>query len=193
MPARPFVLLLFVCLSSTQAAEIARLSPQTWDEYAPLGKEVDCIYGDYVLRNDRLVVVIADPLPTRNANMTVREVGGAIIDLTRRKSQSDQLSAYYPEARRYPLKFRELGVLDGVKVTGPPDSLAAKGQGVYFAAAAEATKEKPGVQVTYTLHDGWDYVLIHTRYTNPGDAPLDVDLIDSLRADKGFEFAKAGQ
>lgn len=32
------------------AAEIARLTPQTWDAFAPAGKEVDCIYGDYVLR-----------------------------------------------------------------------------------------------------------------------------------------------
>ncbi len=109
------------CLSALlTAAEITRLAPQTWDEFAPAGKEVDCIYGDYVLRNDRIVAVIADPLPTRSANMTVRDVGGAIIDLTRRGKQSDQLSAYYPEARRYPLVFREAGVRDGEKVSEPP-------------------------------------------------------------------------
>jgi len=57
---------------SVPATELVRLTPDTWDEYAPAGKEVDCIYGDYVLRNDKMIVVIAEPLPTRNANMTVR-------------------------------------------------------------------------------------------------------------------------
>lgn len=188
MPGQRFVLLLFACLpltSSLPAADVARLSPHTWDEYVPRGKEVDCIYDDYVLRNDRLVVVIADALPTRNANMTVREVGGAIIDLTRRGRQSDQLSAYYPEARRYPLKFREMGVL------GAKDQ--AEGAIVNLVVGAEAEKGKPAVEIHYLLSDGWDYLLVQTRYTNAGDTSLEVDLIDSLRADKGFEFMKAGQ
>ena len=85
------------------AAEFAVLSPQTWEAFAPHGKEVDAIYGDYVLRNDKIVAVIAQPLATRNANMTVRNVGGCIIDLTERNAQNDQLSAYYPAGARYPM------------------------------------------------------------------------------------------
>ncbi|MCA9146363.1 MAG: hypothetical protein KDB05_26455, partial [Planctomycetales bacterium] len=42
------------------ATELVRLTPATWDNYAPAGKEVDCIYGDYVLRNDQIIVVIAE-------------------------------------------------------------------------------------------------------------------------------------
>src|SRR5690348_11170155 len=83
------VALVFSLASAASGAELAVLKPETWDEYAPRGKEVDCIYGDFVLRNDRIVVVVAQPLAGRNANMTVRNVGGAIIDLTRVDRHSD--------------------------------------------------------------------------------------------------------
>ena len=88
--------MLLLAGSMAAGAEFAVLSPQTWEAFAPHGKEVDAIYGDYVLRNDKIVAVIAQPLATRNANMTVRNVGGCIIDLTERNAQNDQLSAYYP-------------------------------------------------------------------------------------------------
>ena len=60
----------------------------------PAGKEADWILGDHILRNDRIVAVIGDTLPTRNANMTVRNVGGAIIDLTTVSHPNDQLGCY---------------------------------------------------------------------------------------------------
>src|SRR5688500_13622572 len=66
---------LTTCLAGLRqgsAAEVAILTEKNWDEFAPQGKEVDCIYGDIVLRNDKIIVVIAQPLPSRNANMTVR-------------------------------------------------------------------------------------------------------------------------
>ena len=75
--------------------ELAILNEKIWDQFVPTGKEVDAIYGDFVLRNDKMIVVIANPVAGRNANMTVKDVGGAIIDLTTRDRQSDQLSAYY--------------------------------------------------------------------------------------------------
>src|SRR5437764_15473690 len=64
------------------AAELAVLTEANWDKLAPLGKEVDCILGDYALKSDRLWAVVAQPAPWRNANMTVKQVGGAVIDLT---------------------------------------------------------------------------------------------------------------
>src|SRR6185436_20688676 len=78
------------------AAEWVRLTPENWDEFAPKGKEVDAIYGDIVLRNRDLVAVIANPVPGRNANLTINNAGGSIIDLTRRDTQSDQLGAVIP-------------------------------------------------------------------------------------------------
>ncbi len=61
---------------NVRAAEVIRLVEKNWDASVPQGKEVDCIYGDWVLRNDKIVAVIAEALPGRNANMTVRNVGG---------------------------------------------------------------------------------------------------------------------
>src|ERR1700685_4006932 len=86
----------FAATVRLSAADLVVLTPQTWDEFAPAGKEVDCIYGDLVLRNDRLVAVIANPVATRNANMTVKNVGGCIIDLSVAAPQNDQLGAFYP-------------------------------------------------------------------------------------------------
>src|SRR5262245_14258297 len=82
--------------NSSQAAEVAILSESTWDEFAPGGKEVDAIYGDIVLRNDKLVAVIAAPVDGRNANMTIKNVGGCLIDFTTRAKENDQLGAFYP-------------------------------------------------------------------------------------------------
>src|ERR1041384_4441155 len=91
-----FMTMLLVTSSIARSADFAVLSPQNWEELAPKGKEVDAIHGDYLLRNDKIVAVIAQPLATRHANMTVRNVGGCLIDLTERDAQNDQLSAYYP-------------------------------------------------------------------------------------------------
>src|SRR5271170_4006340 len=99
--------------ASAPAADLVALSPQTWDRYIPLGKEVDGIYGDFELANDQLIAIVAHPKRGRNANMTVREVGGCLIDLTRRDRQSDQLSAFYPGAQTRDLKFA------GIEVEAP--------------------------------------------------------------------------
>ncbi len=93
----PFLLAILAGLSGVvRAADLVALSPQTWDRYLPQGKEVDGIYGDFALANDQILSVVAHPRQGRNANMTVRGVGGCLIDLTRRDRQSDQLSAFYP-------------------------------------------------------------------------------------------------
>lgn len=180
-------------VSAASAAELARLSPQTWQEFAPAGKEVDCIYGDYVLRNDRIVAVIADPIPTRHANMTVREVGGAIIDLTRRHGQSDQLGAYYPEGRRFPFTLKAFGVGGQKHIPQANEPIRLQGKDVFFSVSSPGTDDKPAVGIYYSLADNWDFIMIHTVYENTGNAPIEVDVLDSLRADKGFTFAKPGQ
>ena len=69
--------------TDSRATDLVTLSPQNWDAYAPIGKEADAIYGDFVLRNERVTAVIARPVRMRNANMMVRDVGGMIIDLAR--------------------------------------------------------------------------------------------------------------
>ncbi|MDH3718856.1 MAG: hypothetical protein OES79_12115, partial [Planctomycetota bacterium] len=180
---------LALCLHACTAAmgaELATLSPATWDEFAPQGKEVDCIYGDLVLRNDQLVAVLARPIPGRNANMMVRRVGGMLIDLTQRKSQSDQLSAFYPGATRLAFDSPE-------QMTVTVDGMAigkdqASGKSVVVAFRAIDASSRLPTTTTYSVTDGHPYVAIETTYENPGDEPVTAGLADSLRADRTFKF-----
>ena len=188
-PLPTVFLLIAICLtaSTASAAELVRLSSDTWDEYAPQGKEVDCIYGDYVLRNDRIVAVVAQPVDGRNANMTVRNVGGGVIDLTRRDRQNDQLSAFYPGGTQMAWRTVEAGgQIGGVSGAAKP---VEKDSTVSLICGAESP---PGATVRYSLADGWDWLLVETTYTNGGDKPVDVTLADDLRADGSFEKASDG-
>src|SRR6185437_3116331 len=147
MLAVVFSLSLASCNSAASAAELAVLKPQTWDEYAPQGKEVDCIYGDFVLRNDEIVAVVAQPIAGRNANMTVRNVGGGIIDLTRRDEQSDQLSAFYPGGTQ--MAWRSV---DGAEhTTGGDKNAVTKAKSVTLTCLDEPAADKPAALVRYTL------------------------------------------
>jgi len=47
---------LFCWPAGGSCGELAVLSAKTWDEFVPKGKEVDAIYGDFVLRNDRTAI-----------------------------------------------------------------------------------------------------------------------------------------
>jgi hypothetical protein len=186
-----FVLLAASLLLATHssAAEIAILQPDTWDDFAPAGKEVDAIYGDYVLKNDQIVAVIAQPLATRNANMTVRNVGGCLIDLTRVEEPNDQLSAFYPAAAKYPLI-----ALDGLRIrvddreTSFKDAARAAGKRIVLEIAADEVKDKPRLTVRYTLDEGASCLLVETIYTNPTDKPVEDEAADSIRADRTFTF-----
>ncbi len=166
-------LVLGVGIVPALATELVQLTESNWDEFVPHGKEVDCIYGDWVLRNDHLVAVIAEAIPTRNANMTVRNVGGSVIDLTVRDLQSDQLSAYYPLGTRY-------------KLAGP--SLSRKDRSVQISFRGPAKDERSTAQVTYALPNDARWLKITTRITNTSDKPLELNLVDSIRADGEFEF-----
>jgi hypothetical protein len=183
---------LFLILSLTatlSAAELVTLTPETWDKYAPQGKEVDCIYGDFVLRNDRIIVVVAQPIVGRNANMTVRNVGGCVIDLTRVDRQSDQLSAYYPGGNQ--MAWREV---EGASAT-PEHSeknASTKASSVRLTCRTQTSDDKLTANVRYTLEDGWDWLLVETTYVNSSQKPFDVQLVDDMRADGSFEKVADG-
>ncbi|HND53020.1 MAG TPA: CehA/McbA family metallohydrolase [Pirellulaceae bacterium] len=175
------------------AADLVTLNAENWDEYAPHGKEVDCIYGDYVLRNDRIVLVVGRPVAGRNANMTVKAVGGCVIDLTTRGNQNDQLSAYFPGGSRF--NFTKVA---GVRAAADEQPLAAtadpklQGKKVVLECDADAAEGKPAVTVRYTLEDGQPFVVVETVLKNGGAAALSEDLADAIRADKVFDFGSDG-
>ncbi len=166
------------CTNRTQAVEVTRLAEEVWDDAVPQGKEVDAIYGDWVLRNDHLIVVIADAIEGRNANMTVRNVGGSVIDLTESAKQSDQLSAYYPVGTGYQLSGP---VADGEPITE-------KGAHAKLTFRGPALDERSRAEVVYDLADGDRWLKITTRITNTGKQPLELKRLDAIRADGEFEF-----
>lgn len=184
-----FCLTFLVAGSIVSAADFAVLSPQTWEAFAPQGKEVDAIYGDYVLRNDRIVAVIAQPVATRHANMTVRNVGGAVIDLTDRNVQNDQLAAYYPAGARYPMTSptRVRLILDG-QTAAMMSPLPSSGRTVTLEVDADQTEGKPHLTVRYVLTDGSPHLVVETIYRNSTAGAVSDDLSDAIRADRTFTF-----
>jgi hypothetical protein len=166
------------------AAEMVELNEKNWNEYVPAGKEVDGIYGDYALRSDRLIAIVGKAVNTRHANMTIKDVGGALIDLTRRSAPSDQLGCFYPHAGAYVLE-------------GPvewPDEFAPNGNACRVAFRAKpidgaGTPRSADLQmiVGYELVDGADHLAVKTLVKNATAQPIEIQLADSVRADGEFQ------
>ncbi|RIK73565.1 MAG: hypothetical protein DCC68_24635 [Planctomycetota bacterium] len=196
MPRWTFFVALSLLSLATRlpAAEIVTITAENLDKgIAPAGKEADWILGDHVMRNDKIVAVFGNPIPTRNANMTVKNVGGCIIDLTERDRPNDQLSAYYPGGGGYVFGFG-LAAATSRNATPSAESVApavaanvaASGEAVHLRVVAKPSDGGPRVEVAYHLVDGDDFMTVTTKYTNPHDKPIKVDLIDRVRADRTF-------
>ncbi len=180
------------CVVSSQSedpfpVEVIRLTDENWEAVAPLGKEVDAIVGDLVLRNRLVVAVIAQPIPTRNANMTVKAVAGGLIDLTTRDQESDQLSAFYPGQREY--TYREWAVVDHAGQSQPGDQVTAikSTKSITVVVRAAANNGKPAVETRYTLRDSSRIVEVTTTFKNETAVAMKVPLMDDLRCDGGKE------
>jgi hypothetical protein len=152
--------------ATTHSAELAILGPDNWSAYAPQGKEVDAIYGDVVLRNDKLVAVIAQAVSTRNANMGIKNVGGCLIDFTTRDNPNDQLACYYPLAKT--VAWRTLN--GDPAFTGEPLNPNSRTAGVTVSAVVE--EGKLTAETSYTLEDGADHLVVVTRLTNLTGEPI---------------------
>jgi hypothetical protein len=190
--ANLFLAIALGILHPAMAGEIIRLTEANYEQFAPKGKEVDAIYGDFVLRNEHLIVVISHPTPTRQANMTVRGVGGMIIDLTTRKNPNDQLSAYYAGAAQSQFidpKWMVIKVdgesVDPAKFDGPM-----AGARIELRFVSPAAAGKPEHAVRYEIADDTDFVLVESTYTNTAKEgePLKVSRADTIRADRTFVF-----
>lgn len=179
------VLMAAALAPQAHGAEIVRLTPSTYPLYVPEGKEVDAIYGDFALRNDHVVAVVADPLPTRNANMTTRTVGGCLIDLTRLDAQSDQLTAYYAAGISALWEFGGVEV-DGERLDDSVDmtQLRADGNSVSLMMHLPGGAGERRQTVRYTLEDGQDRLQMRLTYENEGDEPLTVSNSTQLRMDQ---------
>ncbi|MCA9079642.1 MAG: CehA/McbA family metallohydrolase [Planctomycetaceae bacterium] len=168
------------------SVEFAVLNEQNWDQFVPEGKEVDAIYGDIVLRNKHVVAVIAQPLASRNANMTVRQVGGCLIDFTTREHQSDQLSCFYPGQRDYPYSSWTAATATENSITIMPDQQRRSGH-VSVTVRSEGNATRPTVETTYELGADDQVLKVSSRYSHSTGAPILVTLQDDMRIDGGKE------
>ncbi|MEM1068091.1 MAG: CehA/McbA family metallohydrolase [Planctomycetota bacterium] len=141
------------------------------------GKETDWIDGDYVIKNDHIVAVIARPGPVRDANMTTRGVGACLIDLSRIDSPSDQLSCFYPLGGRYQFhddQLIEMGELEG--------------GGVFWRCQSSrpVADNQTTATIEYQLRDGNPFLTVIT--TIEGKNADGVKANDGVRADRTFRF-----
>ena len=173
---------MFVFRTPALGAEVDQIDNHNWEALVPDGKEVDSIYGDYVLQSDRILAVIGQPVEGRKANMTVKNVGGAVIDLTRRDAESDQLSCYYPHDGTY-------------KLTGPidwPKQWATNVRSARLAFNAESSllnaDKSMKMVIGYELADGQDHLTVKTLLINEAEERQTLRLADGIRADGEFEF-----
>jgi hypothetical protein len=171
---------------SGSAAEATSLNSTNFDDFAVKGKEADAIYGDVVLRNGFLTAVIAQPLASRNANMTTKDVAGALIDFgIRGTSGADQLAAYYPGRKLFP--YRQISLRTPAGDTIPPDGHGAFGETSAVVVSADGTDERAEASVVYELHQGKPYLSLTTTFTNKSAKSLTVQLEDDFRADSKNE------
>ena len=170
------------------AGDLSQLTKENYSSLVPAGKETDAIIGDWVLRNEQIAVVIAQPLAGRNANMTVRGVSGMIIDMTRRNHQSDQLGCFFPGGGRYVFDSEEAAKSIVVKADGKAIELA-NTKLVNAKSIELSLKGKPLVAnqteatITYTLRDGQGWIEYRVEVTNTAEKPQKLTAQDSLRCD----------
>lgn len=193
--------LLVACLAllpsggGASAAELLTLSPENYDRYAPEGHEVEAVFGDYVLKNNRITVVVANPdliTGRSSSRWAIAHVAGCVIDIARNDESSDALTAFYPGVTRYkpdaPQRQADFVTADSYAtrpdrrpVTGPLVTLTVP-EIELGSRRALADLEKlppsrrgtpgPTMRVRYTLADGWDAVKVETIYHNPTAEPF---------------------
>ncbi|MEN0052410.1 MAG: CehA/McbA family metallohydrolase [Mucilaginibacter sp.] len=168
------VLLNFV--QHTYAAEIIRLNKNNLD-LLPKGKEVDGMIGDWVMKNDKVVAVIANAAFDREANQMVSSIQGAVIDFTTLAQNNDQLTVFYPQGARVDVPSADTIIV-----------LKSTGTSVQLKTVKFATTDEPfTAETTYTLTDGKAYIEVSTTYKNTTSATIKITPYDMLRCDNNLD------
>jgi hypothetical protein len=174
------VILVFVAPSF--GGEIVRLNESNWS-LVPGGKEVDAIYGDYLLRNDQVVVVVANTVPGRNAMYSCRNVQGAVIDFTLRETNNDQLTAFMPHGDPYVSP-----------AATQAEIVTANGAEVRLRVVRPAHSTDPiEIATEYALRDGEQFLRVTTRYRNTNSKPASRRVSDKMRCDQTFTQTPEGE
>lgn len=165
----------FIVSAGSRGADVQVIYPESEPSIA--GKEVDWIYGDYVMKNDQITLIIAAPIATRDANLTVRQIGASILDLSLNEPSNDQLSAYIPTMGNY--LFQDPS---GVETGRDQD-------GVFWKCRSSKSARGDGTiaTVTYRLRDGDPFVTASVVVT--GEKATRAKAVDGVRADRTFKFS----
>ncbi|MEX2410045.1 MAG: CehA/McbA family metallohydrolase [Candidatus Paceibacterota bacterium] len=163
-----------------ESAEIIQITEST-RHLIPQGKIVSAIDGDWIMKNDQIIAVIGNNQPSREANMRVQSIQGAVIAFTKINANNNTLSAYYPQG--YPHSDSRINPNPGaheIKV------IKRKGSEVILQVTRKATERYKYQAVTeYTLKDGESFLRIKTTYTNLGSLDVPLELADRIRLDNG--------
>ena len=167
-----------------QAGEIIQITAST-RHLVPNGKSIDAIDGDWIMKNDKVIVVIGNVVFGREANFRVQSIQGAVIDFTSLVDNNDRLEAFYPQG--YPAKdSRRNPVVFAHKI----EILSSKGPEIILRAIRNPTDKVPYESVTeYTLKDGENFLRVKTIYFNPGKQNVSLTFADKLRLDMFIEDA----
>lgn len=175
------VVALFTAALPSFGGEIIRLGPDNWN-LVPGGKEADAIYGDYLIRNDRVVAVIGDAVPGRHAHLSCLSVQGAVIDFSLRETNNDQLTAFMPHGDPFI-----------TPAATQVEIVNASGAEVRLRVRRALTEVDPVEAVTeYALRDGEQFLHVTTRYRNTGSQPASRHLSDKMRCDETFTQTPEG-
>ena len=169
-------------IQSLSAGEVIRIDGRN-KHLLPKGKEVDGMIGDWIMKNDKSVAVIAAAYPDREANQMVSSIQGAVIDFTTLASNNDQLVVFYPQGARVDVPSADTIIV-----------LQGKGNVIQLKVVKYATPQEPfTAETTYTLRDGKTYLEVSTEYQNTSSGTINLKLADKLRCDNDLtDMAPSG-
>lgn len=167
---RLFVLLGLACAWVQAAPEVLVVNADSLAAL-PGGKEADGILGDFVLRNDRISVLIAAATRARRGSMTLGPCSGALLDASPRDQRKDHWIALYPGSHEWPMTVATL-VKDG-----------SDGEAILRVEKPTRPGDPLYVGHDYALRAQDDYVRITTLFRNEGRLPLQQPFWDRVRAE----------
>ena len=173
------VLTFLAFVFNTYAGEINRITAENI-HLVPKGRSLDAIYGDWILRNDKVVVVVGDAISGREANMRAQSIQGAVIDFTSLKANNDYLVAFYPQG--YPTGDSRSNPVD---FANEIKALKSTGNEVVLQVTRYPTAKTPYVSTTlYTLRDGEDFLRMTTTFLNKTAKAVNIETSDKIRLDQ---------
>lgn len=177
------------------ALDVVTLTAETFEDFAPQGKEADAIFGDIAIRNGHVAVVIAQEGAHRKANMMTGGIAGGLLDFTTLKEQSDLLGVFLPWTPHAFVIFNGIE-LDGKfypAQSGYAPVMQGRSVAIQFTVVAKPEELRksttaPTLIVRYELNDGDKHITVRSRYENTGDKALKYQVRQYVRMDNSADM-----